>query len=143
MNYGTITIPKGTIGYESINGHGNWWYYDLNSPREFPITTKRKWGLGQGATAALKQSTVRPLALAAARLVRCLDCHFLNGAGPADVVLASELHVRHTWEQRVLLPTQRAGEPRHVCTHFGAGGKGDPGRADWCAACTSRSGRRE
>ena len=37
MNYGTITIPKGTIGYESINGHGNWWYPDNQSPRELPI----------------------------------------------------------------------------------------------------------
>ena len=37
MNYGTVTIPKGAIGYESINGYNNWWYYDLDSPREFPI----------------------------------------------------------------------------------------------------------
>ena len=36
-NYGTVTIPKGTVGYESENGHNNWWYPDLSSPRELPI----------------------------------------------------------------------------------------------------------
>lgn len=41
MNYyDEITIPKGTIGYESTNGHGNWWYPDPCAPREFPINAK-------------------------------------------------------------------------------------------------------
>ena len=36
-SYDKITVPKGTVGYESANGYKNWWYYDLSSPREFPI----------------------------------------------------------------------------------------------------------
>lgn len=40
MNYGTIKIPKDTIGYESQTGHNNWWYHDLESPRQFPICSK-------------------------------------------------------------------------------------------------------
>lgn len=36
-SYGKITVPKGTVGYESANGYNNWWYYDKESPREFPI----------------------------------------------------------------------------------------------------------
>tara|TARA_R110002167_G_scaffold71456_1_gene201642 strand:- start:382 stop:666 length:285 start_codon:yes stop_codon:yes gene_type:complete len=40
MNYGTIKIPKGIIGYESVSGHGGWWYCDRESPREFPITAQ-------------------------------------------------------------------------------------------------------
>ena len=36
-NYGTVTVPKGTVGYESENGHNNWWYPDRSSPRELPM----------------------------------------------------------------------------------------------------------
>ena len=36
-NYGEVKFPKGTIGYESENGHGNWWYPDKNAPIEMPI----------------------------------------------------------------------------------------------------------
>jgi len=39
-NYGTLIVPKGTVGYESENGYNNWWYYDKDSPREFPINAK-------------------------------------------------------------------------------------------------------
>ncbi len=39
MNYRTIKIPKDTIGYESQTGYNNWWYHDLESPRQFPIAT--------------------------------------------------------------------------------------------------------
>ena len=36
-NYGKITVPKGTVGFESTAGYNNWWYHDLDTPREFPI----------------------------------------------------------------------------------------------------------
>ena len=39
-NYGKITVPAGTIGLESIAGYNNWWYYDKESPRKFPIKAK-------------------------------------------------------------------------------------------------------
>jgi len=39
-NYGTITIPKGTIGYESESGYNNWWYPDKSSSLEFPRDIK-------------------------------------------------------------------------------------------------------
>ena len=38
--YEKITIPVGTIGYESKTGYNNWWYNDLESPRKFPISAK-------------------------------------------------------------------------------------------------------
>jgi len=39
-NYGTITIPKGTVGYESESGYNNWWYPDKSSPLEIPMDIK-------------------------------------------------------------------------------------------------------
>jgi len=36
-NYGEVKLPKGLVGYESENGHNNWWYPDKDSPRELPI----------------------------------------------------------------------------------------------------------
>ena len=36
-DYREVRLPKGLVGYESENGHGNWWYPDKDSPRELPM----------------------------------------------------------------------------------------------------------
>ena len=36
-NYGDVTFPKGTIGYESVNGMYNFWYPGKECPIEIPI----------------------------------------------------------------------------------------------------------
>ena len=36
-DYKEVRLPKGLIGYESENGHGNWWYPDKQSPRELSL----------------------------------------------------------------------------------------------------------
>ena len=36
-DYKDVKLPKGLVGYESENGHGNWWYPDKDSPRELPM----------------------------------------------------------------------------------------------------------
>ena len=42
QNYGDVKIPKGTIGYESENGHNNWWYPDKEAPLEMPMNVKAR-----------------------------------------------------------------------------------------------------
>ena len=41
-DYKEVRLPKGLVGYESENGHGNWWYPDKDSPRELPIDITAK-----------------------------------------------------------------------------------------------------
>ena len=36
-DYKEVRLPKGLVGYESENGHNNWWYPDKDSPRELPM----------------------------------------------------------------------------------------------------------
>ena len=36
-DYKEVRLPKGLVGYESENGHGNWWYPDKKSPRELTM----------------------------------------------------------------------------------------------------------
>ena len=37
-SYGDVLIPKGTIAYDSENGHYNYWYPNPEAPREMPMS---------------------------------------------------------------------------------------------------------